>query len=78
MYTTTNVRYGDKPIENVEIGSGWTGGKKLQASDLPFIFDAVSKILDHRFRNAVDSSDERGLGGDSGYEDLVSELGFLR
>jgi hypothetical protein len=78
MYTTTNIRYGDKPVENVEIGSGWTGGKKLQASDLPFIFDAVSKILDHRFRNTVDSSDERGLGGDSASEGLGVWLGFLR
>lgn len=78
MYTTT-IRNGDtKPIENIQIGSGWTGGKKLQASDLPVIFDAVSKELDHRFRNMIDSSDERGLGDDSGSDDFSSELGFLR
>ncbi|KAJ5212509.1 uncharacterized protein N7498_004155 [Penicillium cinerascens] len=78
MYTT-NIRHGDdKPIENIQVGSGWTGGNKLQASDLPFIFDALSKALDHRFRNMIDSSDERGLGDDSGSNDLRSEIGFLR
>lgn len=78
MYTT-NIRHGDtKPIENIQVGSGWTGGKKLQASDLPVIFDAVSKELDHRFRNMVDSSDERGLRDDSSPDDLSSEPGLLR
>lgn len=77
MYTT-NIRHGStKPIENIQVGSGWTGGKKIQASDLPIIFNAVSEELDHRFRNMVDSSDERGLGDDSS-SDLSSELGFLR
>lgn len=88
MYTT-NIRHGDtRPIENIQIGSGWTGGKKLQASDLPVIFAAVSKELDHSFRNMIDSSDERGLGDDtesnerflktdSNPNDFSSELGFL-
>ncbi|OQD77505.1 hypothetical protein PENDEC_c002G06230 [Penicillium decumbens] len=69
---TTNIRHGDtKSSESIQVGSGWTGGKKLQASDLPFIFDSVSKEIDHRFRNLVDSSDERGLG------DFGSYLGAL-
>ncbi|KAJ5131946.1 hypothetical protein N7448_006104 [Penicillium atrosanguineum] len=88
MYTT-NIRHGDtKAIENIQIGSGYTGGNKLQASDLPVIFDAVAKELDHRFRNMIDSSDERGLGDDTdsnkrvlesdpNSDDFAAELGFL-
>ncbi|KAJ5684617.1 uncharacterized protein N7477_000962 [Penicillium maclennaniae] len=65
MYTT-NIRNGDsRPMENIQIGSGWTKDGKLQASDLPVIFGAVAKELDHRFRNMIDSSDERGLGDDA-------------
>ena len=86
---TTNIHKGDtRPIENIQIGSGWTGGSKLQASDLPVIFDAVAKALDHRFRNMIDSSDERGLGDDAesnkhvlesdpNSDDFAAELGYL-
>lgn len=70
---TTVIRHGNtKPIENIQIGSGWSGKKKLTAEDLPVIFDAVSRELARRFRNMIDSSDEVGLGDDS---DL---LGYLR
>ncbi|KAJ5698531.1 hypothetical protein N7462_000536 [Penicillium macrosclerotiorum] len=60
-FTTTIKSNDGKPFENIQIGSGWSGKKKLTASDLPVIFDAVAKELDHRFRDMVDSSDEVGL-----------------
>lgn len=65
MYTTTIHRGDTDPIENIQIGTGWTGGKQFQASDLPVLFDAVAKELGHRVHNMVDSSDERGLGNDA-------------
>lgn len=59
---TTVIRHGDtKPIENIQIGSGWNGKKKLTAEDLPVIFDAVTDMLSSRFRDMIDSSDEIGL-----------------
>lgn len=59
------IRHGDnEPIESIQVGSGWKGGKKLTPEDLPFIFDAVSKVLAQRVRDVIDSSDEVGLGND--------------
>ncbi|CAI7573081.1 unnamed protein product [Penicillium pancosmium] len=60
-FTTVIHNGNDRPIENVQIGSGWDGKKELRASDLPVIFDALYKDMESRFRNMVDSSDELGL-----------------
>ncbi|OQE31841.1 hypothetical protein PENSTE_c001G04516 [Penicillium steckii] len=61
-FTTVIHNGNDRPIENIQIGSGWDGKKELRASDLPMIFDAVYKEMESRFRNVLDSSDELGLG----------------
>lgn len=69
---TTTVRHGDKkPIENIQIGSGWKGGKKLRAEDLPVVFGAVEMAISQRFRDLIDSSDEVGLGDDEGLLDYL-------
>lgn len=60
-FTTVIHNGNNKPIENIQIGSGWDGRKELRASDLPMIFDAVYEEMEHRFRNMIDSSDELGL-----------------
>ncbi|KAF3385517.1 hypothetical protein F1880_002253 [Penicillium rolfsii] len=60
-YSATIKHGSQKPIENIQIGSGYHGGKKLAASDLPFIFAAVETEIASRWRNLVDSSDELGL-----------------
>lgn len=60
-FTTVIHNGNDRPVENVQIGSGWDGRKELRASDLPVIFDALYKDMESRFRNMVDSSDELGL-----------------
>ncbi|KAF7719368.1 Uncharacterized protein PECH_004862 [Penicillium ucsense] len=60
--TSANVQHGDdKPIQNVQIGPGYQGGKKLEVSDLPVIFAAVETEVAARLRKAWDSSDEVGL-----------------
>ena len=61
--STTIVKHGGdtKPIENIQIGTGWDGEKRVQASDVPMILNAVYKEIANRFNNLVDSSDEVGL-----------------
>ena len=61
MYSTTIKHGNQRPIENIQIGEGYHGGKKLAASDLPIIFAAVETELASRLRDVVDSSDELGL-----------------
>lgn len=69
---TTVIRHGDdEPIENIQIGPGWDGKKKVTAEDLPIIFDAVSKALSSRFRDMIDSADEVQLGEDEGLLDYL-------
>lgn len=52
----------DKPIENVQIGSGWKGdGKRIKAEDVPVILQMAYKEIANRFNDAIDSSDEVGL-----------------
>lgn len=60
-YSATIKHESQKPIENIQIGSGYHGGKKLSASDLPIIFAAVETEIASRWRNVIDSSDELGL-----------------
>lgn len=63
-YSATIKHGNQKPIENIQIGSGYHGGKKLSASDLPIIFAAVETEIASRWRDAIDSSDELGLDED--------------
>lgn len=51
----------DKPFENVQIGSGWNGNKRIRPEDVPSILQAAYKEIANRFNNMVDSSDEVGL-----------------
>lgn len=67
MYSTTIKHGNQRPIENIQIGEGYHGGKKLAASDLPIIFAAVETELASRLRDAVDSSDELGLEDSFGF-----------
>jgi hypothetical protein len=60
-YSATIKHGNQKPIENIQIGSGYHGGKKLAASDLPIIFAAVETEIASRWRDVIDSSDELGL-----------------
>ncbi|OOQ90541.1 hypothetical protein PEBR_04414 [Penicillium brasilianum] len=61
MYSSTVKHESGEPIANIDIGPGWHGGKKLSASDLPFIFAAVETELASQWRNVIDSADELGL-----------------
>ncbi|KAJ5098916.1 hypothetical protein N7532_005917 [Penicillium argentinense] len=61
-FTTVIHNGNDQSIKNIQIGPGWDGHKELRASDLPLIFDAVYKEMQHRLKDAFDSSDELGLG----------------
>jgi hypothetical protein len=61
MYSATVKHETGLPIANIDIGPGYHGGKKLSASDLPFIFAAVETEIASRWRNVVDSADELGL-----------------
>ncbi|KAJ5279879.1 hypothetical protein N7478_005251 [Penicillium angulare] len=60
-FTTTIKNGKDKPFKNIQIGSGWEGKNRVEASDVPFIMDAVYGTLADRFNDLVDSSDELGL-----------------
>jgi hypothetical protein len=60
-YSATIKHGNQKPIENIQIGSGYHGGKKLAASDLPIIFATMEKEIASRWRDVIDSSDELGL-----------------
>ncbi|KAJ5777414.1 hypothetical protein N7520_000660 [Penicillium odoratum] len=60
-YSTTIKTENIKPIENIQIGAGWKGSNHIQASDVPFIMNAVYSALADRFNDVVDSSDEVGL-----------------
>lgn len=71
-YTMVIRHGGNKPIENIQIGTSWNGKKKLTAEDLPVVFDAVMKVLSSRFRDMIDSADEVDLDKDNGL------LGYLR
>jgi hypothetical protein len=51
----------NKPIENIQIGHDWEKGGKFEAKDLPLLFDALTRELEHRVGNMIDSSDEVGL-----------------
>ncbi|KGO54739.1 hypothetical protein PEX1_048220 [Penicillium expansum] len=62
-HTVKHVHSNDKPIENIQIGPGWNADKKLTTEDLPVVFDTLYKELEHRLKNAIDSSDEIGLDG---------------
>ncbi|KAJ5246883.1 hypothetical protein N7468_001866 [Penicillium chermesinum] len=61
QFTTTIKNENDKPIHNIQFGAGWKGGNRIEASDIPVIFDAVYTELAHRFNDMVDSSDEMTL-----------------
>lgn len=69
-YTTVIRHGGNKPIENIQIGTQWNG-KKLTAEDLPVVFDAVMKVLSSRFRDMIDSADEVNLDEDDGLFDYL-------
>lgn len=60
-FTTTIKNEKDKPFQNIQIGTGWEGKKRIEASDVPVILGAVYTELSHRFNDMVDSQDERGL-----------------
>ncbi|KAJ6036260.1 hypothetical protein N7540_000539 [Penicillium herquei] len=60
---TTSIKKNNdtKPIENIQIGSGWHGGNRIQASDVPFIMNSVYSAVADRLNDFVDSSDELTL-----------------
>ncbi|KAJ5107535.1 hypothetical protein N7456_004210 [Penicillium angulare] len=60
-FTTTIKNGKDRPFHNIQIGSGWEGKNRVEASDVPFIMNAVYGALADRFNDMVDSSDELGL-----------------
>ncbi|KAJ5630815.1 uncharacterized protein N7484_010915 [Penicillium longicatenatum] len=60
-FTTTIKNGNNRPIENIQVGQGWKGSNRLQASDVPVIMGAVEEELANRFNDLVDSSDELGL-----------------
>ncbi|KAJ5799412.1 uncharacterized protein N7518_001480 [Penicillium psychrosexuale] len=60
-HTVKNVHSYNRPVENVQLGHGWNGDKKVTVDDLPAAFDALYKVLEHRLKDAIDSSDEIGL-----------------
>ncbi|KAJ5740732.1 hypothetical protein N7493_000604 [Penicillium malachiteum] len=59
--TSINKNKDTKPFENIQIGSGWHGGNRIQASDVPFIMDSVYSAVADRLNDFVDSSDELTL-----------------
>ena len=58
MFTTTIKNGNNKPVQNIQIGTGWEGKKRIEASDVPVILAAVETELAHRFNDMVDSQDE--------------------
>ncbi|KAJ5939587.1 hypothetical protein N7466_002721 [Penicillium verhagenii] len=60
-FSTTIKNGNDRPVENIQIGQGWKGSNRIQASDVPFIMGAVESALADRFNDMIDSSDELGL-----------------
>ncbi|KAJ6103002.1 hypothetical protein N7486_005429 [Penicillium sp. IBT 16267x] len=62
MTFTTTVKKGNNlPFENIQVGQGWKGSNRLEASDVPVIMGALKEVLADRFNDLVDSSDELGL-----------------
>ncbi|KAG0155394.1 hypothetical protein PDIDSM_971 [Penicillium digitatum] len=51
----------NKPIENIQIGPGWNGDRKVTPEDLPAVSDTLYRELENRLNNVIDSSDEIGL-----------------
>lgn len=62
-HTVKHVHSNNRPIENVQIGQGWNGDKKITTEDIPVVFDTLYRELEHRLKNMIDSSDEIGLDG---------------
>lgn len=62
-HTVKHVQSNKRPIENVQIGQGWNGDKKVTTEDIPVAFDSLYEELEHRLKNVIDSSDEIGLDG---------------
>ena len=60
-FTTTIKSEDTKPIQNIQIGAGWNGKKRIEASDVPVIMNAVYQDIADRFNDMIDSSDEVGL-----------------
>jgi hypothetical protein len=60
-HTVKQEHSNNRPVENIQIGQGWNGGKKITAENFPAVFDAVYKELEHRLSDAINSSDEIGL-----------------
>ncbi|CAI7612464.1 unnamed protein product [Penicillium discolor] len=60
-HTVKHVHSNNRPIENVQIGQGWNGDKKITTEDIPVVFDTLYRELEHRLKNMIDSSDEIGL-----------------
>ncbi|KAJ5589143.1 hypothetical protein N7537_011821 [Penicillium hordei] len=62
-HTVKHVHSNNRPIENIQIGQGWNGDKKITTEDIPVAFDTFYRELEHRLKNMIDSSDEIGLDG---------------
>ncbi|CAI7594239.1 unnamed protein product [Penicillium palitans] len=62
-HTVKHIHSNNRPIENVQIGQGWNGDKKITTEDIPVVFDTLYRELEHRLKNMIDSSDEIGLDG---------------
>ncbi|KAJ5926560.1 hypothetical protein N7516_008333 [Penicillium verrucosum] len=62
-HTVKHVQSNNRPIENVQIGQGWNGDKKVTTEDIPVAFDSLYEELEHRLKNVINSSDEIGLDG---------------
>ena len=62
-HTVKHIHSNNRPIENVQIGQGWNGDKKIRTEDIPVVFDTLYRELEHRLNNMIDSSDEIGLDG---------------
>lgn len=60
-YTYKNGKNNHKPIENIQIMSGYSNKQGLTTEDVRLVLGALYKTLADRFRNMVDSSDELTL-----------------
>ncbi|CAG8886388.1 unnamed protein product [Penicillium egyptiacum] len=60
-HTVKHEYSNNRPIENIQVGHGWNGDKKITAEDFPAVFDAVYRELEHRLKDTINSSDEIGL-----------------
>ncbi|CAG8135353.1 unnamed protein product [Penicillium nalgiovense] len=60
-HTVKQEHSNNRPVENIQIGQGWNGDKKITAENFPAVFDAVYKELEHRLSDTINSSDEIGL-----------------